>query len=80
MLDAIGVFQSTTAEVLQGICPERCMVWGDSLIVRDKTQDELVDNMTSVLQRLECGSIDVAAQKCSFCAKVYFFRAVHQVM
>ena len=68
MLNATAFFQSTMAEILRGIYPERCMVWVDDLIIWGETQEEMVGNLDGVLARLQARGLYAAAHKCRFFA------------
>lgn len=66
MSNATAFFQPILAERLQEIYPSKCMVWLYDLIIWDKTQGELVNNIELVLEWLEYRGICVTAHKYVF--------------
>eukprot|EP00903_Cladosiphon_okamuranus_P011351 g10699.t1 len=75
VLNATAYFQATMTELLEGL---NCMVWVDDVIYWGHDEDDLLDTLDQVLERLEGVGLFAAAHKCIFfdtsitwCGKVY---------
>eukprot|EP00903_Cladosiphon_okamuranus_P015275 g14116.t1 len=75
VLNATSYFQSTMTTLLEGL---NCMVWVDDVIYWGHSEDDLLDTLEQILDRLAGVGLFAAAHKCVFydtsitwCGKVY---------
>jgi len=58
--------QAMQTEVLQGLLYQICELYIDDIIIFADSEDELVDNLGQVLERLQAHNITVSPEKCCF--------------
>ena len=75
ILNATSYFQATLTRILDGL---NCFVWVDDVVYWGMDEDDLLDTLDLILDRLEGAGLYVAAHKCTFfetsitwCGKVY---------
>lgn len=61
-----GYFQATFTCVMTGLVGVCCEIYIDDIIVYSSSQEELIENLSKVLQRLQDHDIRVKLSKCQF--------------
>ena len=75
VLNATSYYQGTMTDVLHGL---NCLIWVDDIVYWGDTEEEMLNTLDLILERLESVGLFAAAHKCVFytksvkwCGKVY---------
>lgn len=63
VLKAASYFQATLVRILEGL---NSFIWVDDIVYWEVGEDDLVDTLDLILERLEEAGVNVAAHKCMF--------------
>lgn len=64
--NAPAIFQKTMESILAGLVDVNCSIYIDDLLVYGKTEDELINNLRLVFERLKKYNVALKGSKCSF--------------
>ena len=64
--NAPSVFQKIISDVLEGLIGKACEVFIDDIVVYGKSEQEFLDNLNQVLQRLNDMNLKLKKEKCHF--------------
>ena len=69
LCNAPATFQRLMNLVLAGVQWSECLVYLDDIIVLGKTYEDHLQNLSTVLHKLQCANLRLKLPKCAFCRK-----------
>ncbi|XP_058879681.1 uncharacterized protein LOC131737088 [Acipenser ruthenus] len=73
LCNAPATFERLMERVLAGIPPQVCLVYLDDLLVHGPTFEQALENLRTVLQRLETAGLKLHPDKCRFMQQEVYF-------